>query len=201
MNYYNKIKNVMIQNEITNKVKEYSKNKSDLTTYYQVGKLLVEAGKHYGEGIIKEYSIKLKMELNRKYSTTVLKRMRQFYLLIQKGATLSHQLSWSHYSELISLSDISKINYYINSILCNKLSIRELRNKIKNEEYERLDQNTKLKLKNKEKTEVSDFIKNPIIIHNKHSYEMISEKILQKLIMEDIVHFLQEFFTGIEKFL
>lgn len=59
MNYYNEIREYIINNEITKKVKDYSKNKSDLNTYYNVGKLLVEAGKHYGEGIIKEYSKKL----------------------------------------------------------------------------------------------------------------------------------------------
>ena len=66
MNYYDEIKNELINNEVTKKVKDYSKNKSDLTTYYNVGKLLAEAGKHYGEGIIKEYSSRLSIELNKK---------------------------------------------------------------------------------------------------------------------------------------
>ena len=50
MNYYNEIKNELINNEVIKRVKDYSKNKSDLTTYYNVGKLFSEAGKHYGEG-------------------------------------------------------------------------------------------------------------------------------------------------------
>ena len=79
MNYYNEIKNELINNEITKKVKDYSKNKSDLTTYYNVGKLLSEAGKHYGESIIKEYSEKLTKELGKGYGLSNLKRMRQFY--------------------------------------------------------------------------------------------------------------------------
>lgn len=58
MNYYREIKQKLINNEITKRIKDYSKNKSDLTTYYNVGKLLAEAGKHYGDGIIKEYSKK-----------------------------------------------------------------------------------------------------------------------------------------------
>ncbi len=69
MNYYNEIKTEILNNEITKRVKDYSKNKSDLTTYYNVGKLLSEAGKHYGEGIIKEYSEKLSNDLKKKYST------------------------------------------------------------------------------------------------------------------------------------
>ncbi len=51
MNYYNEIKTEIINNAITKKIKDYSKNKSDLTAYYNIGKLLSEAGKHYGEGI------------------------------------------------------------------------------------------------------------------------------------------------------
>ena len=65
MDYYSEIKQELINNEVYKKVKDYSKNKSDLTTYYNVGKLLFDAGKNYGEGIIKEYSIKLTKELGR----------------------------------------------------------------------------------------------------------------------------------------
>ena len=71
MNYYNEIKTELINNEITKRVKDYSKNRSDLNTYYNVGKLLSEAGKHYGEGIIKEYSEKLTADLNKKYNKEV----------------------------------------------------------------------------------------------------------------------------------
>ena len=52
LNYYDEIKKELLNNEITKKVKNYSINKSDLTTYYNIGKLLKEAGKHYGDGII-----------------------------------------------------------------------------------------------------------------------------------------------------
>ena len=82
MNYYNEIKTEIINNEITKKIKDYSKNKSDLTAYYNIGKLLSEAGKHYGEGIIKEYSKKLSKKLNKKYETRTLFRMCQFYLFV-----------------------------------------------------------------------------------------------------------------------
>ena len=87
--------------------------RTDLKTYYEVGKLLALAGKHYGEGVIKEYSKRLTRELGKGYNLSSLKRMRQFYLIIRKGATLSHQLSWSHYIELITVNYVNKINYYI----------------------------------------------------------------------------------------
>ena len=80
MNYYNEIKNELINNEISKKVKNYSINRSDLTTYYNVGKMLSEAGKHYGDGIIKEYSKKLTNELGKGYTETNLKYFRQFYI-------------------------------------------------------------------------------------------------------------------------
>ena len=203
MNYYNEIKNELINNEVYKRVKDYSKNKNELSTYYNVGKLLIEAqgGEErakYGDGLIKEYSKKLSEELGGKYNITTLKRMRQFYLIIEKGATLWHQLTWSHYRELLTFDNIDEINYYIKQTEIYNLSVRELREKIKSKEYQRLDDNTKLKLINKEETVVSDFIKNPIVIRNKYNIdkESITEKILQRLILEDIPSFLKELGEG-----
>ena len=196
INYYDEIKTELLNNEITKKVKNYSINKSDLTTYYNVGKLLSEAGKHYGEGIIKEYSKRLINEFRRNFGITLLKRIRQFYIVIEKGATMSHQLSWSHYCELLPVNSIDKINYYIKITKEQNLSIRELRAKIKNNEYERLDESTKEKLKEKEKLKVPDLVKNPIQIKNTSGNNEISEKILQKLILEDISSFLKELGSG-----
>ena len=143
MNYYDEIKDELISNEINRKVKNYSINRSDLSAYYNVGKLLSEAGKCYGDGIIKEYSKKLTEELGKGYTVSNLKRFRQFYILVEKGATLWHQLSWSHYRELIPLNDINKINYYIIQISKRNLSKRQLIEIIKSNEYERLDDETK----------------------------------------------------------
>ena len=196
INYYDKIKKELLNNEITKKVKNYSINKSDLTTYYNVGKLLSEAGKHYGEGIIKEYSKRLINEFRRNFGITLLKRIRQFYIVIEKGATMSHQLSWSHYCELLPVNSIDKINYYIKITEEQNLSVRELRTKIKNNEYERLDESTKEKLKEKEKLKVPDLVKNPIQIKNTSGNNEISEKVLQKLILEDIPSFLDELGNG-----
>ena len=196
MNYYDEIKNELINNEITKKVKNYSKNKSDLTTYYNVGKLLKEAGKHYGEGIIKEYSKRLTNEFGKGYTFTSLTRMKKFYNLIEKLATVSQHLSYGHYVELLPYSDIDKINYYIKIIEEQNLSVRELRERIKNNEYERLDEETKKKLKTKEELKVPDLVKNPIQIRNTSDYNEISEKVLQKLILEDIPSFLKELGNG-----
>ncbi len=192
MNYYNEIKTELINNEITKRVKDYSKNRSDLNTYYNVGKLLSEAGKRYGEGIIKEYSKRLTNELGKGYSISNLKNMRNFYVFFSKSQTMSGQLTWSHYIELLKLVDKEKINYYIKITEEEKLSVRELRTKIKNNEYERLDESTKEKLKEKEKLKVPDLVKNPIQIKNISGNNEISEKILQKLILENIESFMNE---------
>lgn len=195
MNYYNEIKEQIINNEITKKVKDYSKNKSDLETYYNVGKLLSEAGKHYGEGIIKEYSKRLTIEFGKGYTISRLKYIRRFYLVFSKSPTVSDQLSYSHYCEIIWF-DSMKMNYYIQVTMENKLSVRELRGRIKNNEYERLPEETKNKIINNNEEKVEDFIKNPIIIKNTNNYEIISEKVLQKLILEDIPSFLKELGSG-----
>ena len=195
MNYYDEIKNELINNEITKKVKDYSKNKSDLTTYYNVGKLLAEAGKHYGEGIIKKYSKRLTNEFGKGYTPTRLRYFRRFYEVLIKHPTVSDKLSYSHYCELIWF-DIDKINYYIKITEEQNLSVRELRERIKNKEYERLDEETKNKLKNKEELKVPDLVKNPIQIRNTSDYNEISEKVLQKLILEDIPSFLKELGNG-----
>ena len=203
MNYYNEIKNKLIDNEVYKKVKDYSKNRSDLNTYYEVGKLLIEAqgGEErakYGDNLIKEYSERLFNDIGRKYNITILKRIRQFYLVVEKGAPVAHQLTWSHYCELLPLEDINEINYYIKITIEQCLSKRQLRERIKTKEYQRLDENTKLKLINKEELDIKDNIKNPIVIHNKNNLdkENISEKILKNLILEDLDNFLLELGEG-----
>ena len=203
MNYYKEIKNELINNEVYKRVKDYSKNRNELSTYYNVGKLLIEAQggedrARYGDGLIKEYSERLTKELGKGYSIRSLKNMRKFYLIYQKGQAMPAQLTWSHYCELLSLKDINEINYYIDISIKQNLSYRKLKEKIKSKEYQRLDNNTKLKLINKEETVVSDFIKNPIVIRNKYNIDKksVTEKILQRLILEDIPSFLKELGDG-----
>ncbi len=197
MNYYEHIKEELLNNEINKKVKNYSINKSDLNAYYNVGKMLSEAGKHYGEGIIKEYSKKLTNDLNIKYDVSSLNKMRKFYNLIEKVATVSQQLSYSHYVELLPYDDINKVKYYIRIIEEHNLSIRQLRIRIKSHEYERLPDETKNKLvNNKKKSSIIDFVKNPITIKNNDKYNIVSEKMLQKIILDDIPSFLEELGNG-----
>ena len=124
--------------------------------------------------------------------------MLKYYDFISKGKlpTLSAKLSWSHYDEILRFDDVSKIAYYINISEKQNLSIRQLREKIKFNEYERLPEDAKNKLINNEESNIVDFVKNPIRIKNNKNYEILSEKVLQKLILEDIENFLEELGIG-----
>ncbi len=116
--------------------------------------------------------------------------------MIEKGATLWHQLTWSHYRELLSLKNIDIIKYYINQIEIYNWSKRELISRIKSKEYERLDDKTKNKLINTDNVEILDLVKNPIIINNKYNITDIKENVLKKIVLEDIPSFLQELGYG-----
>ena len=194
MNYYNEIKNKLIDDEVYSRVKDYSKERHKVITYFDVGKLLDEAGSKYGENILNDYSNRLIAEFGRKYNERTLRRIRQYYRMFKdkKWSPVATKLSWSHYSELLSIKDENELIYYINIAYERNLSKRELREKIKNREYERLSIETKNKLVNSENIDVKDLVPNPILIRNKHNIEIINEKVLHNLILEDIESFMKE---------
>lgn len=198
MNYYNEIKNKLIDNEVYSKIKDYSKERHKVITYFEIGKLLNEAGGKYGDNIIDEYSKKLVVDVGKKYNRRTLFRMKQFYTVFsdEKVTTMLTQLTWSHYLLLLSFKDYDEIIYYINIAKDNNLTQRQLQEKIQSNEYKRLPIETKNKFIKHEKLYFSDLIPNPIKIKNKNNYEVISEKILQKLILEDIPAFLKELGNG-----
>ena len=198
MNYYNEIKNKLIDNEVHSKIKDYSKERHKVITYFEIGKLLNEAGGKYGDNIIDEYSKKLVVDVGKKYNRRTLFRMKQFYTVFsnEKVTTMLTQLTWSHYLLLLSFKDYDEIIYYINIAKDNNLTQRQLQEKIQSNEYKRLPIEAKNKFIKHEKLYVSDLIPNPIKIKNKNNYEVISEKILQKLILEDILTFLKELGNG-----
>ena len=158
--------------------------------------MLSEAGKHYGEGIIKEYSKRLTEDLGKGYTQSRLRYFRRFYDVFSKCPTLSDKLSFSHYCEIIWNNDFNKINYYIQITVNHNLSVRQLRQRIKSNEYERLPESIKNKLISKDKIEIKDLVPNLIIIKSNKSYENISEKVLKKLILEDIESFMKELGTS-----
>lgn len=193
MNYYKIIKNKLIDNEIYSKIKDYSKERHKVITYFEIGKLLSEAGGKYGDNIIDKYSQKLVTEVGKKYNRRTLFRIKQFYKVFnnEKVSTSWTQLTWSHLRLLLNL-EIDSINYYIQVVINKCLSVRELEFKIKSKEYERLPVKTRNKLISKDKIKLNDLVPNPILIKNKNNIEIVTEKVLHNLILEDIESFMKE---------
>ena len=176
------------------RIKDYSKERYKVITYFEIGRLLNEAGGKYGDNIIEEYSKKLSVEIGKKYNRRTLFRMKQFYNMFsnEKVSTLSTQLTWSHYSELLSIKNKNELLYYLNLCINQRIDVRSLRKKIKSNEYSRLPVKTRNKLINSERLEAKDLIPNPILIINKNNIEVVTEKVLHNLILEDIESFMKE---------
>ena len=237
MNYYKEIKNKILDNEAYERVKDYSKERHRVLTYFEIGRLLYEAGKHYGEGVIQKYAVLLENDFGSKYDKRTLYRMRRFYLLFGEPIPNSSQsqsqkvvsvkrfskesaeikgfydrkvvshikircppnvstLTWTHFRFLLSIKNDAERLYYTNITINNRLSVRELRTRIKSKEYERLDENTKNKLITHKDLNIKDYVPNPILIKNTNNTDVISEKILHNLIMEDIASFMKELGEG-----
>ena len=206
MNYYNEIKSILVDNAIGRKIREYKSNQKDLESYYNVGKLLVEAqgGEErakYGNGLIKEYSKRLTSELGKGYSIQNLKNMRRFYLVVEKRQSLivqfkSLNISWTFIIKLLKLNDVNELLYYINCINKMNLTTRELDSKLKSKEYERLDSKIKEKLVKQEEVSVKDKIPDPIVLEGLESKERLTEKIVQKWIDENPTSFCKSLGEG-----
>ena len=198
VNYYDKIKEKLLKNEIYAKVKDYSKERNKVLTYFEVGKLLSEAGKEYGNDIIGSYAEKLAIEVGKKYNVRTLRRIRQFYNVFkdEKWSPLATVLTWSHYTELLALNDINKINYYIDICKKQSLSRNDLRNKIKSKEYERLGEETKNKLVTNEELKLPDLVPDPLLIKSEFDKEKITEYALKQAILNNLDNFLKQFGNG-----
>lgn len=198
MNYYNEIKEKLIKSEIYDRVKEYSKDRHKVSVYYETGKLLSEAGKEYGQNIIKHYSERLMIEVGKKYNERTLYGMRKFYEVFsdEKLNPLGSKLSWSHYRELITIKNVDEIIYYIYICEKNNLSKRQLHDRIKSKEYQRLPIETKNKLILNDEVEVKDLVPNPIIIKSNLLKEELTEYTLKQLILNNLDDFLNQLGIG-----
>ena len=194
--YYTLIKNKLIDNEIFERVKDYSKERNRVITYFEIGRLLTEAGSKYGEDIIGEFSNRLVIDVGKKYNKTTLFRMKKFYIKFnnEKGSALPTQLTWSHIQELLPIDNDDEINYYVGVCINQRITFRELRERIKSKEYYRLPDETRNKLINNTKLDIKDTIKDPIIIRT--DKDIINEKVLQQVILENISKFLKDLGDG-----
>ena len=192
------IKEKLLKNEIYAKVKDYSKERNKVLTYFEVGKLLSEAGKEYGKNIIGSYAKKLVNEVGKKYNERYLRYMRQFYdmVLVTKWKPMVSKLTWSHYIMLLPLKNIDEIKYYIDVCEKRNLTKRELQSLIKSNEYERLSEETKNKLITNEELKLPDLVPNPLLIKSEFDKEKITEYALKEAILNNLDNFLKQLGNG-----
>ena len=195
-NYLENIRGYIISEQARTIVRDYNANKSKLETYYNIGKELAEAGKHYGEGIVKKYAIELTKEFGKGYSVSNLKRMRQFYILFEKGAAVPHQLTWEHLRLLLPLKNVEEIDYYIHVAIRSNLSCRKLAERIKSDEYGRLPLETKIKLKESKEVNEKDMVPSTIFVPSNKLKEELTEKVLENLIIDNISNVMEQLGEG-----
>lgn len=198
MNYYDEIKNYIKKVEIGRAIREANANYELVDSYWNIGKLIVDAqgGKEkakYGNKLIRTWSEKLTKEYGKGYSYENLFKFRKFYLTFPIVDTLCPQLSWSVIRTLLPIVDTNKRNYYINLCIENKLSVRELKQEIKSNSYERLEHKPdKIDIVVPTKVpSIANNFKNPILLKLKNN-EIKNESDLEKLIYSQLSYvFLQ----------
>ena len=208
MNYFDEIKNIIETKEINEKVRRLQSNSDTLKSYYNIGKLLIEAQggearARYGNGLIKEWSKKLVEKYGKGYDYTNLSRMRSLYITFQKLAPLEQlfKISWSHWKYLLPIKNENERNYYINQCILNNLSKNELIKLMKEKAFDRLtyaDKNNVKLLDLKEENNsysLKDMLLNPIIINIDNKNEL-SERVLKKYLLEELRNFFLQLGTG-----
>ncbi len=202
MNYYEEVENLIKRNEVNKRARILVENFDIVNTYWNIGKLLVEAQggearAKYGNGLIKEWSEKFTKKYGSGYNYTNLSRFRKFYLYFPILATV-WQVSWSHIKIILPIKDKNKRNYYINICIKNNLSTRKLEREIKNNAYERLiDKPEKIEIIGyKEKNNIRNNIMNPIILELWGKQKIESEKDLELIILSQLKNFFSQLGNG-----
>ena len=206
LEYYNQIKKLIENYEVNQKVRFMQDNHEKLLMNWTIGKLLVEAQggmnrAKYGDGLIKKWAIKLKANFGNNYSKRNLMLYRKFYLLYPKVNALRTQLNWTHYRILLSIKNENARNYYINQIILNNLSTRELENVIKSKSYERLSYADKGNAQlitdiNNTNLTIEDMIKDPILVKVDSKIDKLDEKALHKYLISMLESRFLELGTG-----
>lgn len=209
-NIFTEIKQVMFEarNNVASVV-----NVELLKAYWQIGMIIVQDEQNhqdradYGKGLIKELSKELTKEFGRGFSRSNLQNMRNLYLDYPKSQTLSGKLSWSHYCELLSISDLSKRSFYEKEAINSKWSVRELKRQINTSLFERIllsegkaNKETVLNLSKKgiELLNAKDVLKDPYVFEflGIQENKPMMESDLEKALVEHIEKFLLELGRG-----
>ena len=205
MNYYKQVESLIKNNEINKKVRALQNNSETLYTYWNIGRLIVEAQggekrAKYGDGLIKEWGKKLSEKYGRGYDYTNLSRMRLFYIEFPIIGSLRQQLTWTHYRYILPIKNINERNYYINRVILNNLSTRELQREIKNKSFDRLSyadkNNIEIISDMNSSLSIEDMIKDPIILKSDIDTKEINEKVIHKYIISLLEDKFLELGTG-----
>ena len=206
MNYLKNIEELIIENEANKKANALRDNSSTLQTYWNIGKLIVEAQggekrAKYGNGLIKEWGKKLSLKYGRGYDSSYLAKMRLFYLDFPILESVIPKLSWTHYIQILSIKNENERNYYINLVILNNLSVRELQREIKNKSFDRLSYADKEHIElisdtNNTPLSIKDMIKDSIILKADKSLDKIDEQAIHKYIISLLEDKFLELGTG-----
>ena len=206
MNYFKNIEELIIENEANKKVNALRDNSTTLFTYWNIGKLIVEAQggekrAKYGDNLINEWGKKLSEKYGKGYDARTLERSRLLYLNFQIPDTLSPKLSWSHYILVLPMKNENERNYYINLVILNNLSVRELKKEIKNNAFDRLSYADKEHIEiisntNNTQLSIKDMIKDPIILKADKTLDKIDELTIHKYIISLLEDKFLELGTG-----
>ena len=205
MNYYEQVENLIKNNEVNKKVRALQDNSETLYTYWNIGRLIVEAQggekrAKYGDGLIKEWGKKLSEKYGRGYDYTNLSRMRLFYIEFPIIGSLRQQLTWTHYRYILPIKDENERNYYINRVILDNLSVRDLRREIKNKSFDRLSyadkENIEIISDMNLSLSIEDMIKDPIILKSDIDTNEINEKAIHKYIISLLEDKFLELGTG-----
>ena len=206
MNYYKEVESLIKQNEINKGVRALQDNSETLHTYWNIGRLIVEAQggekrAKYGDGLIKEWGHKLSLKYGKGYDSSYLSKMRLFYLTFPILESVIPKLNWTQYMLLLPIKNENERNYYINQVILNNLSVRDLRKEIKNKAFDRLSYADKenIKLIDEENTTpltIEDMIKDPIILKIDKNTNEVNEKAIHKYIISLLENKFLELGTG-----
>ena len=205
MNYYKQVESLIKNNEINKKVRALQDNSETLYTYWNVGRLIVEAQggekrAKYGDGLIKELGLKLSEKYGKNYDARTLERARSLYLQFPISGTLSPKLSWSHYILILPIKNSNERNYYINRVILDNLSVRDLKREIKNKSFDRLSyadkENIKIISDIDTPLSIDDMIKDPIILKIADEAKELNEAAIHKYIISLLEDKFLELGTG-----
>ena len=181
-------------------------NTEMLNLYWNIGKTIMEIQQgderaSYGETVLEKLSQKLTAEFGKGFSKRNLERMRKFYIYFPIATTVSSQLSWSHYLEILKVDEEPKRNFYIKETINSRWSVRELQRQIGSLLYERLylsNKKGKLLESTNDDYSVNDIIKDPFVLEFldiKENTEYL-ESDLEKNILKHLKEFLLELGKG-----